>query len=571
MQRPKEEYCRLIQLAIERNEKDLEVGQERGLFYDSDEADSAVEFFSFLRHSKGEWAGKPFELEYSQEHHIIRPIFGWKKPNFEWDNSKPFDWDLYPPDQFPEKYVRRFNIAYVQKPKKNGKSTEAAGIGTLLLFEGEPAPEIYSAGAKKEQAELVHVEAKRMIETSPQLAEQVEIYRNNISIPSEYAIWKCFTKQAKGADGVNVHGGIVDELHQWPWSAEEILNILTESTITRLNWLIYIITTAGDSRNSLCYQKRVYAEKVLRGIIQDDRFFSYICEPTKEELDKHGWDSLELAKLVNPGWGEMIQPHRVKEAIKEARADSRAKTKYLRYRLNLWVANQEQKIIDIEKWRDRRLASYWEPGLAKQRCFIGVDLSNRIDLTAIVLTFPLGQGFYVFKPFFWVPEDNVIDRVERDNVPYDTWIHQGFLQTTPGNSVDYEVVKDKIYECCGLYDVEEIAIDPWNAGKFGSDLTAEGLKVVEVRQGVHSLNDPCKFLQVLSLSGHGLHNDHPVLNWCISNCIGKEDNNGNITPDKSKSEEKIDGFSAMVTGLNRVLKKIAEEENIYPNSGLIVV
>jgi phage terminase large subunit-like protein len=564
-QRKPEDYGEMWRLTIERQHRDLETGGDRGLVWDEDAADHVCEFFrKYLRHSKGKkWSGAPFDLEHSQEFHRIRPVFGWRKPAFKWDKTKPFDWDKHPYD--PAKWVRRFNVAYVQLPKGTGKSTEAAGIGSYLLHEGEPAAEVYSAGAKKEQAKLVHEEAKRMHESSPSLSRRVNIVRDNISVPDTYSKWECFSKQAQGQDGVSPHGAIADEIHQWSWSGKEILDILIESARTkRTDPLIWLITTAGDNKFSLCYEYRLYAEKVLRGIIQDDSFFAMICEPSRAELDSLGWDSPRLAYLVNPGIGLTVEEYKVEDSINEAKASSLSKTKYQRYRLNMWVGEQADKMLDFEKFSDPA-GRPWKPGLVGKKCILGLDMSNSRDITALTAIFPdVAKDQFYSLTWYWVPKDNVQKRVEKDNVPYDRWIEDGFLNACDGAWVDYKEIMNKILELHEVFDVEGVLMDAWNTGQLAQELIDDhDVKVIRVSQGILALNDACKFMQRVILTKRIIPEYNPVTEWMVSNCIAKQDPDGNIKPDKNKSEEKIDFVSAFVTAATMLVRNKATEEKTF--------
>lgn len=562
--REREKYCTLWRLSLERQERDLEEGYKRGLVWDAEAADHAAAFFpAFLKHSKGEFAGQPFELEHSQEFHRIRVLFGWKKPAFDWDQSKEFNWKANPYN--PEKWVRRFNRAYIQLPKGTGKSTEAAGIGCYLFHEGEPAAEIYSAGAKKDQAKLVHEEAKRMHLSSPALSRRTKIVRDNISVPSTYSKWECFSRQAKGADGVSPHGGIVDELHQWSRDGKEILDILEHSSKTkRRNPLILVITTAGSTKLCICYERRLIAEKVLRGLFTDDSLFAMVCEPTQEEVERFGWDSVELAEIVNPGFGTTIEKYKLIEDIAAAKADPSARTAYLRYRLNMWVGEQRDKMFNMDFFQTPGSVPYL-PGLRGKECILGVDISSSDDIASIAAIFPdYRNDHFTSLEWHYTPENTLNDRMEKVGAPYRRWSEQGDIRSCYGNYVHYREILNKILELRELYDVKAVAFDPWNCGQLLEELANEyDMVVVKVPQTTYGLNDSCKFLKRIILDRRLAHTGNEVTAWMFSNCIAKMDSSGNIKPDKEKSEGKIDGVSAIVTACALVAKNEREEAFVY--------
>ena len=577
------EFCDYVQLAIDREKSDQETGHLRGLYFDEKAADKVVAFFRLLKHVKGEKAGQPFHLEDYQEEHIIRPVFGWKKPKFEIKPGEDFDWKKHPYD--PSQWVRRYNTAYLEVPKKTGKTTLCAGVGGyLLMADGESSGEVYSAAVKRDQAKYVHDIAKAMIRRSPSLSKRLDIHNNCISHPISDSKWLPLARDPGGNDGINPNGAIIDELHEWPEVGEALFDIIEQSTVTRENPLIFVITTAGKSKYCLCYRKRTYGIKVLQQVYNDDSFFAYICSPSERELEdykfkeeitnedgkpqiveREAWHNPALWQLVSPSIGVTMTSNAFKKFYTKAANDPHERTSFKRYRLNIWCADDEEKMLSIDHWQKPKIS--FVPELIKgMDCYIGVDLSNRIDLTAVLAIIPYEKGIITI-PKFWVPRESILRRTQNDNVPYTHWAEQGLIDTCPGNAVDYTLVKNWIHELVDTYNVKRIAIDPWNSGKFGQELQDDhGYEVVQVRQGYASLNDACKYLQELTLNGAVIHNNHDVLTWCASNVVCRVDPNGNIAPDKSKSEEKIDGISALVTGLTQLLKVKDKEDGpaVYP-------
>lgn len=568
----RQKYCELIELAIERQKQDLIEGPKRGLYFDEKKANRVIRFISSLKHSKGEFAGKPFIPEPWQVEYILKPLFGWYKPRFEWDESKPFDWDKHPYDPKSDRWVRRFNVATIELPKKTGKSTLGSAVGCYMMAaDREPVSEVYSVAYKKEQAKLIHEEGKRMIMQSP-IESLCDIIRDNISMPITQSAWKILTKMPKGNDGINPHCSLVDELHQWPWAAKDLLDILLYSNATRRSPLTFIISTAGDDTNSLFYTKVEQAIKILRGEHKNDSVFCFIAEPTKEELDRYGWDNPILWKMINPNLGVTIPVSKFKELAETAAQNPIDLQAFKRYWLNVWSNNAKNRMLNLDAYYAPR-ASFIPDFLKKKTCYLGLDLSNRIDLTALIAVFPDWElKHFAVMPFFWVPAQNVEMRVKKDDVPYFEWIRTGHLLTTPGNSVDYEYIAKKIDHLYEEYDVKLIAADPWNLSGLGTELENRGYQVIQVRQGFKSLNNACKFLQEAVLAGTLLHNDHPVLRWNAENLVARVDANGNIAPDKEHSTEKIDGMSALINALTIAIGSNAQpKKSVYNKKGLLIL
>lgn len=222
--------------------------------YDKQAAEDAVAFFElYLRHSKGEWAGQPFKLLPWQADEIIRPLFGWKRPDG----------------------TRKYRRAYIEVPRKNGKSTLMAGLGLYLLTaDREGGAEIYSAASDKDQARIVFAEAQLMVEQSPQLSQLCQTWKTSIASPRSNSSYKVLSSDVKSKHGFNAHGILFDELHAQP--NRDLWDVLTTSTGARRQPLIIAITTAGYDKNSICWEQHDYACKVRDGIIEDDTFLPVI-------------------------------------------------------------------------------------------------------------------------------------------------------------------------------------------------------------------------------------------------------------------------------------------------------
>jgi phage terminase large subunit-like protein len=244
---------RLVCLACKRHLDDLSRGGDRGLRFDPQGAQHAIQFFGFLRHSKGEWAGQPFTLAPWQVF-VVGCLFGWKRADG----------------------LRRFRTAYCAVPRKNGKSTLSAGIGLyLLVADGEQGAEIYSAATSRDQARIVFDEAKRMVGSSPSLKRRVGILINNLHVAATSSRFMPLSSDSSTMDGLNVHGAVIDELHTH--KTRNVVDVLNTATGARRQPLLFEITTAGYDRHSICYEHHDYSIKVLEGTVPDDSWFAFIA------------------------------------------------------------------------------------------------------------------------------------------------------------------------------------------------------------------------------------------------------------------------------------------------------
>jgi phage terminase large subunit-like protein len=213
-----------------------------------------------------------------------------------------------------------------------------------------------------------------------------------------------------------------------------------------------------------------------------------------------------------------------------------------------------------------------EEELAGRHCYAGLDLSSKSDLTAFVMLFPSDAGYEVL-PVFWIPEERMRDRVRRDGVPYDVWVNQGLIRTTPGNVVDYDFIRRDINAFNEKYDIREIAIDRWNSTHLQTQLMGDGFNIVQFGQGFASMAAPTSELEKVILAKEIHHGGHPVLRWNMSNVAVQRDAAGNMKPDKSKSSEKIDGVVALVMALGRAMVQPPEEStrSVYEKRGVLVL
>jgi phage terminase large subunit-like protein len=536
--------CKQVRLACERHRRDLESGAERGLQFDEQAARQAIVFFRLLKHSKGEWAGRPLHLEPWQQF-VLWSLFGWKRDG-----------------------TRRFRTSYLEVARKNGKTTMAAGIGLyLMLADGEPGAEVYSAATKRDQARLSHGEATRMAKSSPAIRREVTIFRDNIHILNTASKFEPLSADTNTLDGLNVHGAIVDEIHAH--KTRDVWDILETATGSRRQPLMFAITTAGYDRESLCWQQHEYTEKVLGGIVEDDSWFGMIY--ALDEGDD--WEDEVTWIKANPNLGVSKKLDDMRRLAERARGMPSALNAFLRLHLDVWT-QAETKWVPLEHWKQCAHAVDAE-GLRGRTCYGGLDLSSNVDISAWVLVFPPqgDDGIYQILCRFWIPEEAMVERSRRDRAPYDVWVRQGFIQATPGNVIDYSFILAQIDQDAQVYDVRELAFDRWGATKIQTELMELGGEdwVIQFGQGYVSMNPPMRELERLILEHKLAHGGNPVLTWMANNLVVRTDPAGNIKPDKDKSIEKIDGMVAMVMGLDRALRHQERRRSVYEDRGLEVV
>lgn len=531
-------------------------GEKYGAWFDHGAADAAVAFFpAYLRHTEAEWWGKPFHLAPWQEHDIIRPIFGWKRADG----------------------TRLIRQAYIEVPRKNGKTELAAGVSLLaLLADGEFGGQAYSMAVDKEQAKIVFQKAGVMVSLSPALSDLVEVYKTSLYVPELMASFKPLSSTPGSKHGFSPSFAIGDELHEWPDG--ELHDVVHKGTAARRQPLEILITTAGQPNVGYGWELHEYAEQVLRGDTIDPTFWPviYAAGPEDDWTDPATW-----AK-ANPNFGTSVKEEYLASEVAKAQGNVRRIGDFKRFHLNIWN-DQVAGGLPLDKWDQcpARLVTLGD--LAGRRCFGGLDLSATTDLTALVLVSPLddGQGFDVWCRF-WLPTAGLMERVKRDRVSYDQWIADGWIVGTEGDVVDYDAVRAAISggveheshkgpAVAEVVDLVELAIDRWNATQITTQLGEDGITVVPFGQGYGSMSAPTKEMERLLVGLKLNHGNNPVLRWMAGCTVLQNDGHENVKPvkpDRRKSAKRIDGIVAMIMALGRATAPTDDEDDEFQYTGM---
>jgi phage terminase large subunit-like protein len=562
---------RYERLCDERHARDLELslrpgGHPAGLRFDAELGNRVVKFIEgYCKHHKGEWAGQPLLLADFQRD-ILRQIFGWVRADG----------------------TRRFRTAYIELARKNGKSTVAGGIGLYLtLADGEQGAEIYSSATKKDQAAILWKDAAAMVKSSADLKRYIKVLKSNMMCEAMNSKFEPLGADSNTLDGLNPHGNIVDELHAH--KDRGVWDVLDSAMGARRQPLTIAITTAGVyDPESIGWEMHEYAQKILDQIIEDDSFFAFIAsadegEETERLLKTNPgyYFTEEALKKANPNYGTSAKADYLQRQAKKARQLPGFLTEYLTKHVNVW-ARAAKRWLSMEKWSQcedapglnaRALALEREQTLLGKDCYGGLDLSSKLDLTAFVLVFPGTAEVLDVICRFWLPEETVKLYAEKGQRHYEKWVEQGWLTTTPGNTIDYDFIRAEVNALAKKHKLIQLAYDPWGAQRISTQLLADALPAVECGQGYKSLSEPSKDLEARVVDGKVRHANNPILRFCASNAIITTDAAGNVKPDKSRSRDRIDGIMAMVMALSRfIVAKPPENEAPYiVRRGLVVL
>jgi phage terminase large subunit-like protein len=533
-------------LACERHLKDRAREHTSAFPYRFDfaAADRFFKFAGLLKHYKGEWAGQPITLSACQVFRLGN-IFGWRHA---------------------KSGLRRFTTSYNELPRKSGKSLEAAVVAVYVtFFEGEPGAEGYCVATKLQQAKIVFRDAKKLIKSSG-LSSRIEVNAWNLHREATEQKLEPLGSDYSSTDGLNPHLIVTDEFHAH--KTRDLIDVMESATGARRNPLHFQITTAGNDPVSPCGDQHDYVCKILDGLLEEDAstvsFFGFIAhaDPDDDWLDERTWQK------ANPHWGISVRPDDMRKLAAKAKNMPSAAAEFQQKRLNLWV-NSDQPWLSIDGWRkgqSKVAREAFRASLKGQRCFAGVDLSSKIDLTVVVLLFPPieARPKWAVLVFAFTPEDTLDERAHRDRAPYRQWKDAGWLETTPGNRIDYDALRDTLRALRDEFDIEQVGFDPWNAGNLEAHLMADGFDVLEVPQTVAHMSAPSKEFEADVLDGDVDSGSNPLMAWCISNVVVQRDNKDNIHPTKKKSRGRIDPVIGAI-----IARKLAGVDAPAPFSGVV--
>jgi phage terminase large subunit-like protein len=504
--------------------------------FDEGKANRIYTWFSYCRHVEGPLAGKPIELEPFQQFDL-GSIFGWVHR---------------------ETGLRRFEKAYIQEARKNGKSTTLAGVGLYLMAgDGEESPAVFCAAVDKEQARIVYRTAMAMARKSPDIRKRLKIRDYEIGHMTRGGQMRALSKDTKNKDGLNPSGAIIDEYHAHPTS--EIYDLLWSAWGQRAQALMVIITTAGfNTTENPCYKEAAYCKQILAGVIANERYFVVIREldPGDDEHDPKVWIKANPLRAATPA-----SLAKIKEQHDEA-FGSRDPVKIRNFRvknLNIWVEGAEDSYIGELQPEWQKLAVSREEFLELTRgrqCIVGADLSKKIDLTADGFVFDLEDGRIAVCAQGFMPSESVEKHAQTDKIDYRSWIEGGWVTETEGAVTDYRAIETHIHDCelANEWVVHEFAYDPYNATHFANEFAEQGYTCVEIRQGVRTLSEPTKLFRELIAQGKIVHDGSPVLTWCLANAVVEQDRNENIKLSKKNASDtkRIDLLAAIINAMVRV-------------------
>ena len=497
-------------------------------FYSNKRANHIIEFAeNYCRHSKGKYGGKRVVLEL-WEKALLASIFGF----IDIEGN------------------RKYREAILIVGKKNGKSLLASVVGLYMqIADGEPGPEVYAVATKREQAKIIWQEAKRMVAKSPTLLKRIRSLVGEMLSDFNDGVFKPLASDSNTLDGLNIHCGLMDEVHQWK-SGKALYDIIADGVTAREQPLIFITSTAGTIREDIYDQKYDEATRVINGYFdpsgyKDERLIAFVYELDKREE----WTDPKCWKKANPGLGTIKNYQTLKEKVERAQKNPLLVKNLVCKEFNIPETSSEawltaEQVINSETFHVADMKPRYGIG--------GVDLSKTTDLTAAKVIFRIAgdERIYVLQ-MYWMPEDLIDIRVKEDHIPYDIWIERGYMRTCRGNQISYQDITAWFLEIQEKYDIYlfKVGYDAWSAKYWVEEMeqTFGSSVMIPVRQGMQTLSGPTKSLGAELSAKKIIYNDNPIDKWCLFNTAVEVDKNDNIRPVKtSVATKRIDGTMALL-------------------------
>ena len=544
--------CKWVKLACQRHLNDLESSEssEFPYLFDEDKGNRICRFIEQLPHTKGDWAvsvgGRDNRIKLEPwQCFVLCVVFGWVRR---------------------DSGLRRFRIAYICVPRKNGKSIVGGGIGNYMFAaDGEFGSEVYSGATSEKQAWEVFRPAKQMVERTPRLqrAFGIQVNAKGMVILENGSRFEPVI--GKPGDGASPSCAIVDEYHEH--DTDELCDAMRTGMGARKQPLLLIITTAGSNLAGPCHALQSDVEKVLEGSLVREELFGIVYSVDAED----DWTSEEALRKANPNYdvsvfGDFLKTEQA-NAVSSSRKQNIFKTKHL----NIWV-NANVAWMNMQKWNALADPMLRPEQFIGAQCFAAADLASKLDIAAVVRVFKKlingAEHFYVFGRYY-LPEEQA-SAAECQH--YQGWVHDRYLTATPGNVIDYDTIMREAIGDVQKFKIAEFGFDPWNGEQFAQGIAAQTrAKTFEVPQQTKYLSEPMKQIEALVIDGRLHHDGNPVLTWMMSNVVAHEDANENVFPRKEKPENKIDGVVALIMAMSRALVSAGKPRSIYSSRGILTL
>lgn len=486
----------------------------------------AVQFLKALRHPKSVLPGRSFQLDRWQER-IIRKVYGDTNP----DGS------------------RRVKTVFALIPRGNRKTTLGAALCLLALGpERIPSSQVVSAAVDRDQARIALEEMKAIIGAHPRFdaAFQVQDTKNRITHRKSSAFYRAMSADAATAHGRTPVFALVDELHAW--RKRDLWDAIKTGLVKTPGSLLVVTTTAGVGRENVANEMYSYARQVATGIIQDEAFLPILFEADPEEdwRDESVWLRVNPGLSCSPPYPDIAG---MRQMVREAAHRPADREMFRQLHLNVWLDGAANPEWDLAIW-DEGHGVIDLDALQSRKAWLAVDLSKRIDLSAVVATIELDDERFAVHCMGFSPEAQLRKRADNDSAPYPLWAEQGWLTACPGDIVDRGIVEGYIRDLCDRFDVQEIVFDVALAREMMENLEADGIPVAAFPQTLMNFAKPVDTFEDMFLNRRLVH-DSPLLRWAVGNTVMMRDQSDNRRPNKARSADRIDPCVAAIMSVSR--------------------
>jgi phage terminase large subunit-like protein len=515
--------------------------RQEGAWFSVAAASRAKRAIESFKHTKARWGGTPLLLAPWQVVWVIAPIFGWL---------------FY--DEELQRDVRVIRSAWIEVPRKNGKSTLSSGIAlTLLLADREHGPEVYTAGVDREQASRVFNDAKQMAISSRKGRQAVDARAAVLVGRRNGGILRALSRVAEAAHGLNVHGGVVDEVHVH--KSRDLIEAIETGTGARDQPLIVYITTADDGSEFTIYdEKHTFTTRIAANVITFPSHYGVIwaADEKDDPFDEATWHK------ANPGLRYGFPSIKsIRDAAAKAKTTPSAFPGFCRLYLNRRLS-MKTKWLPMPLW-DHGAAALSPPKVLKlQDAWGGLDLSAVSDLSAWVLVVRSRRPGIELEivPRLWVPEGRVEELEHQLQVPLQDWARDGYLTLTEGDAIDYAAIEEQIMQDSRRFRIKRVSYDRMFTGGSVQRIEANQRigEVVPMAQTYLGMSPAAKELERLLIEKALVHAGHPVLRWnadCVEIIRDGNDNIRPVKPDRDKSSARIDGVHALVGAVDGYLRR----------------
>jgi phage terminase large subunit-like protein len=525
--------------------------------YDPNRAYDVCAFIEELPHVKGIWAKRRETIKLEDWQCFILCVpFGFV---YKHDYYDPNTGDLMAVEG-----SRRFRTVYIEVPRKNAKTTLAAGVALYLVaLDSEEGPEVYAAACSRDQAKIVWKCAKDMLLKKPELLPKLTAHAAHITNNEQSGIFEPLHAESGTMDGKNTHASVNDELHAW--KKRSVYDVIETSLGSRTSPMMWNITTSGVDVDGVCYDKHLYLKKTLESKVEDrdDTFFGiiYTIDEGDNWLERSSWQK------ANPNYAISVSPLDIQTLAKKAEKLPSSRLAFLTKRLNVWQSAGASwlNLTDWDRCGDPTLnieQFYGEP------CWLGNDHASKKDITAQARVFEREidgkRHIYAFMRYY-LPEQAVKESLQQ----YDGWVRRGLITQTNGASFDVDIIERDTLELSDKVDIQEIAVDPGhNSTQYSIHMEDEGFTVVDVRPSTLNFSEPMKWLEAFVAEGRFHFDGDPVLTWMIGNTVVKPNHKDEIYPRKLRDANKIDGVVALIMAINRLMAT-ADTGSIYDSRGVL--